>query len=1198
MYKKVRNLTFKSIIASLLVLATVFVYVIGDNFSFMAYFKDDKTVENTIFDTGYDGLRSVSDLTLAETGTEMGNIGEDLSSGFEKLVSDCSNKKTFSDGKSEFIELVSDLKKRSLSELDSANNGTEEYENYHDLVVSGFDEIEGYANQLNEDNSEEILGKIEDTVSFEEPYVGLADDLPFSNVAVDEVKEEKFVPERSASSYAPENTGYNGADLEQTNDTTINDDVRGEFSEFESVLDIYQYIKNNYTMEFYFGSRKGAVGASAEKAGNDYDIASVLIGVLRDRNIPARYAKGTIEITAEQAMDWTATDDINVAMRIIASLGIPTTSMMSNGEIVAVQLEHVWVEAYVPYTDYRGTGNCSGESMWIPLDASFKPSVHVDGLDMDELQEYISDESNYLDENSIVNGVSVSNLAFFIEGEESATVKYILENGCSSVTDVFGGKEIVYEDLGYLPFSLPYNNVSDTDRFDDIPLEYTDAINFRLFGNSSNVENLFGGDVINETIYAPNVYGKRITLAYVPATENDSAIISQYGGIFSTPAYLVKLKPQFVIDGEVVAEGSACNTGYMQKYDITLSNPASIMNDSEVTNTVTVGGMYSVVLDYGNVSSVEAQNIKDRIDDFSSIINDSNSYTESIMGELLNAVGKIYFSDLDYYNQAIAGQRDVTVTRSLSLGIVGFKANASYLFNVPQEITEGGIFLDIGHDSHSVVSNHGDNAAEKQFMLQAGVYSSAMEHGVLEQLTGIESVSTIKVLQYAVDNNIPIHYITKDNLESEISELAFSANMINEIRTQVNSGKVIVIPEHDITINQWTGVGYMVLDPDTCACGYMISGGMSGGAMTWYEVLGAVVLNVVKGVAIGLGFMLLSAICPWLAPILAIAACVGAFMAGWSIGTHIYNFIDTGNVREFQEGMIELASFCLVIGIFEGLKGKTESDASKNPETAENADAECEGSCKEGSCFVAGTLISTPIGLVPIEDIKAGDVVLSFNEKTLEVSEQIVEETFVRESKELVKIKVGDEIITTTPEHRFYMPKKGFVDAIDLRAGDSLWTVNGECVIIEEVQHEMLESSVKVYNFCVARNHTYFVGKTNVGVHNEYDNLRTPSRANKFALGLREYLDGFAENNGAKTWKDLPNPNNWKQGVLDALYDPNTDILFNLDGVDSPWSAVTRAASGRGGATDWELFQIKNTPEAWERVIWYSNGEIVPNPFE
>ena len=97
--------------------------------------------------------------------------------------------------------------------------------------------------------------------------------------------------------------------------------------DFRTRLDAYvylQYIKNNYTMEFYFGSRKGAIGAFAEKAGNDYDIASLLIGVLRDRNIPARYATGEIEITAKQAMEWTATDDINVAIRSIAALGIPT----------------------------------------------------------------------------------------------------------------------------------------------------------------------------------------------------------------------------------------------------------------------------------------------------------------------------------------------------------------------------------------------------------------------------------------------------------------------------------------------------------------------------------------------------------------------------------------------------------------------------------------------------------------------------------------------------------------------------------------------------------------------------------------------------------------------------------------------------------------------------------------------------------
>ena len=57
-------------------------------------------------------------------------------------------------------------------------------------------------------------------------------------------------------------------------------------------------------------------------------------------------------------------------------------------------------------------------------------------------------------------------------------------------------------------------------------------------------------------------------------------------------------------------------------------------------------------------------------------------------------------------------------------------------------------------------------------------------------------------------------------------------------------------------------------------------------------------------------------------------------------------------------------------------------------------------------------------------------------------------------------------------------------------------------------------------------------------------------------------------------------------------------IVVNLDGVDSPWLAAQRAASNTGGATDWELLQIKLTPSAWDRITWYKNGEIVPNPFE
>lgn len=1177
------------LIAMLLVLTMICVYVVGDNFAPIIADRNKPESSGVLAQTlSYSTslspkteLTDVSELVLAENTTAMGKTSESLLEAFAQMPDSVKNKSELDSNIAVFKEQIVNLKAKTCDELSQTDNGTEEFNDYREAVLLGFNDLEVLLSDVSVENYQSVMADISELINPEKPYVSLADDLPFNEVSEDNITYSDYNPE-SVTDYQIDDGSYSSEDLEQTNDTVINDDVRSEFSELESVLEVYQYIKNNYTMEFYFGSRKGAVGTSAEKAGNDYDIASLLIGILRDRNIPARYAKGEIEITAEQAMEWTATDDINVAMRVIAALGIPTTGMVSNGETVAVRLEHIWVEAYVPYTDYRGTGNRSGERLWIPLDASFKKSTHLDGADIETINAYMSDESNYLNENSVINGVNVSNVAKMVDGEESAFVKYMLENSYDSVAQIFGGKEIIYEDLGYLPLSLPYNTVSDTERYDDIPVDYTDTINFELFGNSASGNNIYGDDYINETIYAPDVYGKRLTLTYVPATQADSEVISEHGGIFSTPAYLVKMKPQFVIDGEVIAEGGVCNTGYTQKYIITLSNKASSQNNSEITNNVIVGGMYSIVLDYGNVSEVELKNVKTVVDNFSSVMTEDNCYTETYMGEMLYAIGKLYFSQLDTYNEVVAGVHNVTATRSLSLGIIGFNVNVTYAFGVPSELKEGGIFLDIGHDVHCVVSNDNSNESEKKFMLEAGMYASAMEHGVLEQVTGVESVSTIKALQYAQQNNVLIHYINKDNLDTELAQLNFSDQLIGDIRSSVNSGKVIIIPEHEIAIHQWTGVGYMVLDLDTFACGYMISGGMAGGAMAWYEVLGETVWNVVKGIGTGLLCMGLVALVPELALPMIIFGCAMSFVAGYSIGTHLYNAFsdDEFDVREFQEGMIEISSFGFTIGALHGI-GKwmnsiTGENAEAKAETEARASSEAQKACENGKCFVAGTLISTPSGLIPIEEIKTGDKVYSFDKDSKVVSENTVEEVFVRETTKLVNISTGAETICSTPNHPFYVPKKGFTNAVELRAGDILLNINGDYVIIEKIQHEILESPITVYNFRVSNDHTYYVGTQSLGVHNANAGYsgsegKTPAGEGSNAGEGNNESDGRTLNNTKNRIANLRNQLGNKYNQLDGGNQlkgtvAEMDIKLNLNGEDELPSDYLKAYSGYGSA--------------------------------
>ena len=129
-------------------------------------------------------------------------------------------------------------------------------------------------------------------------------------------------------------------------------------------------------------------------------------------------------------------------------------------------------------------------------------------------------------------------------------------------------------------------------------------------------------------------------------------------------------------------------------------------------------------------------------------------------------------------------------------------------------------------------------------------------------------------------------------------------------------------------------------------------------------------------------------------------------------------------------------------------------------------------------------MIATAVGHIAIEAIEAGDWVWATNPETGETELKQVVQTFVNEASELVHLTTSEETITATPTHPFYVPEKGWVSAIDLRAGDILVTVNGEYVVLEKVQHEILESPVTVYNFEVEGFHTYHVSEQSLLVHN------------------------------------------------------------------------------------------------------------------
>ncbi len=140
-----------------------------------------------------------------------------------------------------------------------------------------------------------------------------------------------------------------------------------------------------------------------------------------------------------------------------------------------------------------------------------------------------------------------------------------------------------------------------------------------------------------------------------------------------------------------------------------------------------------------------------------------------------------------------------------------------------------------------------------------------------------------------------------------------------------------------------------------------------------------------------------------------------------------------------------------------------------------------------GNCFVAGTPVETPDGTRAIEELRVGDLVVSRDEQTGTVSAKPIVRTYVRLAPSVVDVRIADadgteEVIRSTPEHRFWSLGRGWIEAGSLTEREPLLGVAGHELAVVSVTPFALEAVV--YNFEVDVTHTYFVGSLPVLVHN------------------------------------------------------------------------------------------------------------------
>ena len=221
--------------------------------------------------------------------------------------------------------------------------------------------------------------------------------------------------------------------------------------------------------------------------------------------------------------------------------------------------------------------------------------------------------------------------------------------------------------------------------------------------------------------------------------------------------------------------------------------------------------------------------------------------------------------------------------------------------------------------------------------------------------------------------------------------------------------------------------------------------------------------------AIGLTVLAFCLPCDKLLPALALIGvtltlAVGATFAGfrnYSYGKGFWNgFFNYLNNEWAKEVAIEMLCF-IVIGAF------TDSFTQ---------------------CFIAGTLVLTSLGLKKIEEIKVGDKVWSYNEKTKKKELKKVKNIFRNKTKKwlhlIIKHNEKEEEIICTPNHRIYVKDKGWIEASKILENDELLLYNYVKCKVTKMELHQVKIEETTYNFEVEDNHNYFVGENPVLVHN------------------------------------------------------------------------------------------------------------------
>ncbi|OGI48202.1 MAG: hypothetical protein A2151_00550, partial [Candidatus Muproteobacteria bacterium RBG_16_65_34] len=502
--------------------------------------------------------------------------------------------------------------------------------------------------------------------------------------------------------------------LAATPEVALSEAIKAKAAELEyNPVKIFNWVHDRTEWLPTWGAIQSSDTALLTQKGNAFDLSSLLIALLRASGIPARYVHGTIEIPAVRFMNWVGGfTDPNGAWDLASAAGIPITAVTSGGKVVAFRMEHVWVEAALDYYPSGGAINKSADS-WVQLDPSFKQYGAEPAYDMHTRLGFNGEQflMDYL-----LNGADKTPYQHY----SKKVLDYLKANQPDWTLEGLYGHERVSPlkpttggDLRELAASLPYKTLARGYAAGTIP----DALRHKVTVEIAN-NPVYGSDA-SYTVALSDLGTQRLTLSYIPESAADDAVVDDYGSLFASPAYLVRVKPVLRKAGATVAVGAGATLG--EKQTLLLSFQGPTLNIAPVANQLTAGSYSAIVFHGAESTRAVPSAVMQQLTKNAELNESGQAQFDDLLGQLLHAIGVQWFFNLVYERAFYATTAQVAYTRLPSEAIATADLSVSYWFGIPRTASPGPFTVDADADVLALAAIGNNTKRTKDFMLVAGM---------------------------------------------------------------------------------------------------------------------------------------------------------------------------------------------------------------------------------------------------------------------------------------------------------------------------------------------------------------------------------------------------------------------------------------------------------------------------------------------